>query len=74
MAMEDSFAQLRFKRPDELRGRLNVTFRGEEGIDAGTREGAENRAVRWADQNVGCGFREEGSASSVSAICFGIGN
>ena len=38
--MEDSFEQLRFKKPDELRGRLHVTFSGEEGIDAGglTRE------------------------------------
>jgi len=40
MCMEDSFEQLRFKRPEELRGRLHVTFSGEEGIDAGglTRE------------------------------------
>mmetsp|Transcript_73195 Transcript_73195/g.147309 ORF Transcript_73195/g.147309 Transcript_73195/m.147309 type:complete len:349 (+) Transcript_73195:766-1812(+) len=40
MCMEDSFAQMRWKRPDELKGRLHVTFDGEEGIDAGglTRE------------------------------------
>eukprot|EP00605_Chrysophyceae_sp_TOSAG23-4_P003045 GSChrysophyteH1.ASY1.ANO1.3350.1 assembled CDS len=37
---EDSFHQLRFRTPDEMRGRMQINFRGEEGIDAGgvTRE------------------------------------
>lgn len=40
MVMEDSFAQMRMRSAEELRGRLNITFHGEEGIDAGglTRE------------------------------------
>jgi E3 ubiquitin-protein ligase HUWE1 len=33
--MEDSFYQLRSRRPEELKGRLSVQFNGEEGIDAG---------------------------------------
>ncbi|GAB2258516.1 hypothetical protein Droror1_Dr00014676 [Drosera rotundifolia] len=38
--LEDSYNQLRMKSKQELKGRLNVQFRGEEGIDAGglTRE------------------------------------
>jgi hypothetical protein len=38
--MEDSFQKLRFCTAEEMRRRLNVTFHGEEGIDAGglTRE------------------------------------
>ena len=37
---EDSFHQLRMRTAEELRGRLQVNFQGEEGIDAGglTRE------------------------------------
>ena len=37
---EDSFHQLRVRTPDEMQGRLQISFRGEEGIDAGgvTRE------------------------------------
>jgi E3 ubiquitin-protein ligase HUWE1 len=37
---EDSFHQLRFRTPSEMKGRLVVSFHGEEGIDAGglTRE------------------------------------
>eukprot|EP01041_Mallomonas_annulata_P000793 gene793-1538_t len=37
---EDSFHQLRMRTADELRGRLSVSFHGEEGVDAGglTRE------------------------------------
>jgi len=36
----DSFTQLRFRNPTEMRGRLTIQFQGEEGIDAGglTRE------------------------------------
>ena len=39
-AFEDSFVQLRMRTADEMRGRLSVSFRGEEGVDAGgvTRE------------------------------------
>ena len=38
--LDDSFHQLRFKTPVEWRGKLQVQFAGEEGIDAGglTRE------------------------------------
>eukprot|EP00899_Mesostigma_viride_P004970 jgi/Mesvir1/14474/Mv05181-RA.1 len=38
--LEDSFYQLRKRRPEELKGKLSVQFQGEEGIDAGglTRE------------------------------------
>ena len=38
--MEDSFYQIRSRRPEDLKGRINVHFNGEEGIDAGglTRE------------------------------------
>ncbi|KAI4388584.1 hypothetical protein MLD38_000898 [Melastoma candidum] len=38
--LEDSYNQLRMRSAQELRGRLNVQFQGEEGIDAGglTRE------------------------------------
>ena len=38
--LEDSFNQIAPKSVDELRGKLNVSFRGEEGVDAGglTRE------------------------------------
>ncbi|CAI5971390.1 unnamed protein product, partial [Closterium sp. NIES-65] len=38
--LEDSYNQLRMRTAEELRGRLNVHFQGEEGIDAGgvTRE------------------------------------
>ena len=37
---EDSFHQLRFRTPDEMKGRLVISFHDEEGIDAGglTRE------------------------------------
>uniref|UniRef100_A0A7S0HI01 HECT-type E3 ubiquitin transferase n=1 Tax=Hanusia phi TaxID=3032 RepID=A0A7S0HI01_9CRYP len=37
---EDSFHQIVLRKPDELKGRLTVTFNGEEGVDAGglTRE------------------------------------
>ena len=37
---EDSFHQIVLRKPDELKGKLSVTFQGEEGIDAGglTRE------------------------------------
>ena len=37
---EDTFHQLRSRTPDEIKLKLNVTFSGEEGIDAGgvTRE------------------------------------
>uniref|UniRef100_A0A7S0M233 HECT-type E3 ubiquitin transferase n=1 Tax=Cryptomonas curvata TaxID=233186 RepID=A0A7S0M233_9CRYP len=33
--LEDSFHQMVLRRPDELKGRLHVTFQGEEGVDAG---------------------------------------
>ncbi|CAE5960267.1 unnamed protein product [Arabidopsis arenosa] len=38
--LEDSYNQLRMRSPQDLKGRLNVQFQGEEGIDAGglTRE------------------------------------
>lgn len=32
---EDSFHQLRYRSPEELRCKLSVQFTGEEGIDAG---------------------------------------
>ncbi|KAJ1494815.1 hypothetical protein T484DRAFT_1608770, partial [Baffinella frigidus] len=37
---EDSFHQINLRKPDELKGKLTVTFQGEEGVDAGglTRE------------------------------------
>ena len=33
--MEDSYNQLRIRPTQDLKGRLNVQFQGEEGIDAG---------------------------------------
>jgi E3 ubiquitin-protein ligase HUWE1 len=33
--LEDSYHQMVLRRPDELKGRLHVTFQNEEGVDAG---------------------------------------
>lgn len=51
--LEDSYNQLRMRTPSELKGRLNVVFQGEEGIDAGglTREWYQQLSRAIFDKN-----------------------
>ena len=62
---EDSFQYLRKKGPEEMRGKLNIQFRGEEGIDAGgvSREWYQLMARKMFNENLALFTSSEGGST-----------
>merc|ERR1711959_46411 len=62
---EDSFQYMRKKSSEEMRGKLNIQFRGEEGIDAGgvTREWFQLMARRMFNENLALFTSSEGRST-----------
>jgi hypothetical protein len=62
---EDSFQYLRKKGSEEMRGKLNIQFRGEEGIDAGgvSREWYQLMARKMFNENLALFTSSEGGST-----------